>query len=324
MPGLVCQEGIRKETEADFANLKKIHLRVMVMRRWPYTSTDTQSRRRDRRYLHYIAGDGLHISRVCISLNMSAVPDGSPLPCAQDSPGRIIPLQSPDVDNTSPSLFSDDEDGDLATAITDRRKEIFGRESSTPQRPAKVCGCSGAIQNTEWGAADDQRPAAGSSWFYPRADSEGSEEGAEISYTSEQPLLEISNSPTMSNTSENYGSTMECGQNTYSIEDFIPEEFTEKGAPACNTLEEQTSNIQRPKEKGEEMEESESSVRERHTNSMKHLDGSRFRYQYSPARSEMVQAIHRLSYSEGLIQWAMEYLSQQDERTGQHKRKRIQ
>ncbi|OCT98024.1 hypothetical protein XELAEV_18010252mg, partial [Xenopus laevis] len=118
------------------------------------------------------------------------------LKCAQSYPGRITPLPSPIIGNTSPSLFSDKEDSDCSTAIT----ELL---TSIPQPPAQVCGCSGAFQNTEWGAADDQRPEAGSSCFYPSADSEGSEDGEEISYTSEQPLLEISISPTKSSDSEN-------------------------------------------------------------------------------------------------------------------------
>ncbi|OCU01272.1 uncharacterized protein LOC108714877 isoform X2 [Xenopus laevis] len=246
--------------------------------------------------------------------------DESPLACAQSSPGRVSPLASPAVDNTSPSLFSDKEDSDCSTVITDRRNEIDARSSygESPIPSAQVCGCSESLQNTERNAAEDQRPEAGSSCFYPNADSEGSEEEEEISYTSEQPLLEISNSPTMSSASENYGSTMECAQKIDSIEDFIPEEFSEKGAATCLSLE-QSSNIQLLKQKGEV-----TSARKRHLDPLKHMDGSRFRYQYSPPHSEMVQAIHKLSYSEGLIQWAMEYLSQQDERTGQHKRKRIQ
>ncbi|XP_041420988.1 uncharacterized protein LOC108714877 isoform X3 [Xenopus laevis] len=219
--------------------------------------------------------------------------DESPLACAQSSPGRVSPLASPAVDNTSPSLFSDKEDSDCSTVITDRRNEIDARSSygESPIPSAQVCGCSESLQNTERNAAEDQRPEAD-------------------------------------------GSTMECAQKIDSIEDFIPEEFSEKGAATCLSLE-QSSNIQLLKQKGEV-----TSARKRHLDPLrpqtpytmaavatfiwKHMDGSRFRYQYSPPHSEMVQAIHKLSYSEGLIQWAMEYLSQQDERTGQHKRKRIQ
>ncbi|KAG8455453.1 hypothetical protein GDO86_001582 [Hymenochirus boettgeri] len=221
------------------------------------------------------------------------------------------------MENTSPSLFSDEEECDCTPTMTDKEKECdysvttsrekYCVDAVSASSPQQVQECPNAVQANDWSTEQDERQELGTSCFYFSSDLEQPEEEEEISYTSEQTLLEISSE------SDNLESLVECAQNIYSVGRFTPNKLQEKSSSTCLAMKEEI------------MKEIAGEIKKGSTTTIeKHVDGTSFRFQYSPPCSKMLEALHKLRYSAELIQWAFKYLNQKDPCTGQMERKPFQ
>ncbi|KAM4706994.1 uncharacterized protein O3C94_002217 [Discoglossus pictus] len=127
-------------------------------------------------------------------------------------------------------------------------------------------------------------------------DTDRSEEEAEMTYTSQRPLLEISSSTCSSD-----GSPLQCAQSLY-MSGGSPSEhdcmIVAGGSSPSLFSEDENSvyespNLERTIESEESITSSERAP-EPHLHPQVHVDGSRFIYEYPPPSSEMVESVRSL------------------------------